>query len=203
MVRSGMSFHADGGEFHDWLFLALAEQRFGRADAAAAAAAKARAALARAVQASSMPAAVWEKAEVDTSLALSDALPLDTARVVAEGTDVTLLAYGPMVKVATDAAAAAAGDGRSIEVVDLRSLSPLDVATVAASVGRTGRCVIVHEAPVYAGLGAEIAARVFWSSAMKSGSRCTHHEAVLRGTPAFSAAWVMDDPFTRPATATD
>jgi 2-oxoisovalerate dehydrogenase E1 component beta subunit len=102
----------------------------------------------------------WEKAEVDTSLALSDALPLDTARVVAEGTDVTLLAYGPMVKVATDAAAAAAGDGRSIEVIDLRSLSPLDLATVAASVGRTGRCVIVHEAPVYAGLGAEIAARV-------------------------------------------
>jgi 2-oxoisovalerate dehydrogenase E1 component beta subunit len=62
--------------------------------------------------------------------------------------------------VATDAAAAAAGDGRSIEVIDLRSLSPLDLATVAASVGRTGRCVIVHEAPVYAGLGAEIAARV-------------------------------------------
>jgi 2-oxoisovalerate dehydrogenase E1 component beta subunit len=102
----------------------------------------------------------WEKAEVDTSLAVSDALPLDTARVVAEGTDVTLLAYGPMVRVATDAAAAARDDGRSIEVVDLRSLSPLDLPTVAASVRRTGRCVIVHEAPVYAGLGAEIAARV-------------------------------------------
>jgi pyruvate dehydrogenase E1 component beta subunit len=102
----------------------------------------------------------WEKAEVDTSLTVSDALPLDTARVVIEGTDVTLLAYGPMVKVATDAAAAAGADGRSIEVIDLRSLSPFDLATVAASVRRTGHCVIVHEAPVYAGLGAEIAARV-------------------------------------------
>ena len=102
----------------------------------------------------------WEKGEVDTSLAISDALPLDAARTVTEGTDVTLLAYGPMVKVATDAAATAAGDGRSIEVIDLRALSPLDLATVAASVRRTGRCVIVHEAPVYAGLGAEIAARV-------------------------------------------
>jgi 2-oxoisovalerate dehydrogenase E1 component beta subunit len=102
----------------------------------------------------------WEKAEVDTAAAVSDALPLDTARTVVEGTDVTVLAYGPMVKVAVDAAAAAAQDGRSLEVIDLRSLSPLDVATVTASVRRTGHCVIVHEAPVYAGLGAEIAARV-------------------------------------------
>jgi 2-oxoisovalerate dehydrogenase E1 component beta subunit len=84
----------------------------------------------------------WEKAEVDTAAAVSDALPLDTARTVVEGTDV------------------AAQDGRSLEVIDLRSLSPLDVATVTASVRRTGHCVIVHEAPVYAGLGAEIAARV-------------------------------------------
>jgi pyruvate dehydrogenase E1 component beta subunit len=102
----------------------------------------------------------WEKAEVDTSVRASDALPLDAARTVIEGTDVTVLAYGPMVKVAADAAAAARDDGRSVEVIDLRSLSPLDLATVAASVRRTGRCVVVHEAPVYAGLGAEIAARV-------------------------------------------
>jgi pyruvate dehydrogenase E1 component beta subunit len=102
----------------------------------------------------------WEKAEVDTAASLDDALPLDVARTVAAGTDVTVLAYGPMVKVALQAATAAGQDGRSVEVIDLRSLSPVDMTAIAASVRRTGRCVIVHEAPVYSGLGAEIAARV-------------------------------------------
>ena len=102
----------------------------------------------------------WEKADVDTTASVADALPLDAARTVAEGTDITLLAYGPMVRVALGAAAAAREDGRSIEVIDLRSLSPLDMNTVSASVRRTGRCVVVHEAPVFGGLGAEIAARV-------------------------------------------
>ena len=102
----------------------------------------------------------WEKAEVDTAASLDDALPLDVARTVAEGTDVTVLAYGPMVKVALEAATAAGQDGRSVEVIDLRSLSPVDMTAVAGSVRRTGRCVIVHEAPVYSGLGAEIAARI-------------------------------------------
>jgi pyruvate dehydrogenase E1 component beta subunit len=102
----------------------------------------------------------WEKADVDTTASVGDALPMDAARTVAEGTDITLLAYGPMVKVALSAAAAAREDGRSIEVIDLRSLSPLDMNRVSASVRRTGRCVVVHEAPVFGGLGAEIAARV-------------------------------------------
>ena len=102
----------------------------------------------------------WEKAEVDTAASLGDALPLDVARTVAEGTDVTVLAYGPMVKVALEAAAAAGQDGRSVEVIDLRSLSPVDMTAIAGSVRRTGRCVIVHEAPVYSGLGAEIVARI-------------------------------------------
>jgi pyruvate dehydrogenase E1 component beta subunit len=102
----------------------------------------------------------WEKAEVDTAASLDDALPLDVARTVAAGTDVTVLAYGPMVKVALQAATAAGQDGHSVEVIDLRSLSPVDMTAIAASVRRTGRCVIVHEAPVYSGLGAEIAARV-------------------------------------------
>jgi 2-oxoisovalerate dehydrogenase E1 component beta subunit len=102
----------------------------------------------------------WEKADVDTTASVADALPMDAARTVAEGTDITLLAYGPMVKVALAAAAAAREDGRSIEVIDLRSLSPLDTNRVSASVRRTGRCVVVHEAPVFGGLGAEIAARV-------------------------------------------
>jgi 2-oxoisovalerate dehydrogenase E1 component beta subunit len=102
----------------------------------------------------------WEKAEVDTSAPLSDALPLDKARTVLDGDDVTLLSYGPQVRTCVEAALAAREDGRSVEVIDLRSLSPLDMATIEASVARTGRCVVVHEAPVYAGLGGEIAARV-------------------------------------------
>jgi 2-oxoisovalerate dehydrogenase E1 component beta subunit len=102
----------------------------------------------------------WDKAEVDTAGGLAGALPFDRARVAVEGTDVTLLCYGPLVRTALEAAAAARADGRSIEVIDLRSLSPLDTGTITASVRKTGRCVVTHEAPVYAGLGAEIAARV-------------------------------------------
>jgi 2-oxoisovalerate dehydrogenase E1 component beta subunit len=101
----------------------------------------------------------WDKAEVDPA-GLANALPFDRARVAAEGTDVTLLCYGPLVRTALEAAAAAREDGRSIEVIDLRSLSPLDIDVITASVRKTGRCVVTHEAPVYAGLGAEIAARV-------------------------------------------
>jgi 2-oxoisovalerate dehydrogenase E1 component beta subunit len=102
----------------------------------------------------------WDKAEVDTSASLASALPLDQARIVLPGDDVTLLAYGPLVRTCVEAALAAREDGRSVEVIDLRSLSPLDVTTITESVARTGRCVVAHEAPVYAGLGAEIAARV-------------------------------------------
>jgi 2-oxoisovalerate dehydrogenase E1 component beta subunit len=102
----------------------------------------------------------WDKGEVDTAANLADAMPLNRARVALKGTDVTLLTYGPLVRTCLEAAMAAREDGRSIEVVDLRSLSPLDEETISASVRRTGRCVVAHEAPVYAGLGAEIAARV-------------------------------------------
>jgi 2-oxoisovalerate dehydrogenase E1 component beta subunit len=102
----------------------------------------------------------WDKAEVDTTAGLAGTLPLTTARTVTEGTDVTVLAYGPMVRTCVEAAVAAREDGRAVEVIDLRSLSPLDVDTIVASVRRTGRCVVVHEAPVTGGLGAEIAARV-------------------------------------------
>ena len=99
----------------------------------------------------------WEKAEVDVT-ATPD--PLWQARVVRPGTDLTLIAYGPMVRTCLEAAAAAAGEGHELEVVDLRSLSPLDFATVLASVRRTGRAVVVHEAPSFVGLGSEIAARL-------------------------------------------
>ena len=102
----------------------------------------------------------WEKAELPESMTLADALPLHQARVVREGEHLTLAAYGPMVKTCLEAATAAAEEGRSLEVVDLRSLSPLDVDTLASSVEKTGRLVVVHEAPTFLGMGAEIAARI-------------------------------------------
>ncbi|MBV9855482.1 MAG: alpha-ketoacid dehydrogenase subunit beta [Streptosporangiaceae bacterium] len=102
----------------------------------------------------------WDKAEVDTAAGPDSAPPLEAARVVLPGDDVTLLTYGPLVRTCSEAALAARTEGRSIEVIDLRSLSPLDMDTITGSVSRTGRCVVAHEAPVYAGLGAEIAARI-------------------------------------------
>jgi pyruvate dehydrogenase E1 component beta subunit len=99
----------------------------------------------------------WEKAEVDESAAPA---PFLASRVLREGTDATLLAYGPMVKTCLEAAIAAAEEGRQLEVIDLRALSPLDMGPVAESVRKTGRAVVVHEAPVNLGMGSEIAARV-------------------------------------------
>jgi len=99
----------------------------------------------------------WDKAEVDVQAV---PVPLGQARVVRPGRDVTVVTYGPMVRTCVEAAAAAEGDGVSIEVVDLRSLSPIDIETVAASVTGTGRCVVAHEAPVFLGLGSELAARI-------------------------------------------
>jgi 2-oxoisovalerate dehydrogenase E1 component beta subunit len=101
-----------------------------------------------------------DKAELDESLTLADAEPLFSSRVVRQGSDLTLLAYGPMVKTCMAAAEAAAGEGRSIEVIDLRTLSPLDMGPVVESVRRTGRAVVAHEAHVNLGMGSEIAARI-------------------------------------------
>jgi 2-oxoisovalerate dehydrogenase E1 component beta subunit len=96
------------------------------------------------------------------------------AQVLRSGADVTLVAFGPSVEPAMHAAAAAAEDGREVELVDLRSIVPFDDATVTASVRKTGRCVVVQEAPGFAGVAAEIAARIQ--------ERCFHHLAapVLR-----------------------
>ncbi|SCG79669.1 pyruvate dehydrogenase E1 component beta subunit [Micromonospora echinaurantiaca] len=102
----------------------------------------------------------WEKGPVEVDAPLADAYPLHASRVARPGTDVTLLAYGPMVRTCLDAATAAAEDGRELEVIDLRTLSPLDLGVVYESVKRTGRAVVVHEAPSNVGLGAELAARI-------------------------------------------
>ena len=100
----------------------------------------------------------WDKGEVSTDL--SQAPAFDRAVVTRAGTDATVVCYGGMVSTCLEAAAVAEQEGRSLEVVDLRSLSPLDLDTVCASVNRTGRCVVVHEAPGFAGLGAEVVSGV-------------------------------------------
>jgi pyruvate dehydrogenase E1 component beta subunit len=101
----------------------------------------------------------WSKGEVTVGAPVPDGV-LDSARIARPGDDVTLVAYGPTVATALKAAEALAAEGTSAEVVDLRAVSPLDLPTVVASVGKTGRCVVVHEAPSFLGVGAEIAARV-------------------------------------------
>jgi 2-oxoisovalerate dehydrogenase E1 component subunit beta len=100
----------------------------------------------------------WEKAPVDLDADLAASTPMERATVALPGTDVTVLAYGPSVKTCLEAASAS--QDRSLEVIDLRSLNPLDLPTVVESVRRTGRCVVVHEAPVFSGYGAELAARI-------------------------------------------
>ncbi|MEV0050289.1 alpha-ketoacid dehydrogenase subunit beta [Saccharopolyspora shandongensis] len=99
----------------------------------------------------------YEKAELDPS---APPIPLFNSRVVRAGSAVTVAAYGPMVRTCLDAAAAAAEDGLELEVIDLRTLSPLDLDPVFESVRRTGRLVLVSEAPAEASVTSEIATRV-------------------------------------------
>ena len=86
--------------------------------------------------------------------------PMGNAEVRRQGSTATIVAYGPTVSLALDAADAATTERWSLEVVDLRTLNPLDIETVVASVQRTGRCIVVHEASVFGGFGGEVAAQV-------------------------------------------
>jgi pyruvate dehydrogenase E1 component beta subunit len=106
----------------------------------------------------------WDKGEVNDSAIPG---PPHQARIVRPGVDATLAAYGPMVKVCLEAAVAAEEEGRNLEVIDLRSMSPIDFDTIQRSVERTRRLIVVHEAPVFLGTGAEIAARIT--------ERCFYH----------------------------
>jgi pyruvate dehydrogenase E1 component beta subunit len=99
----------------------------------------------------------WPKGEVD--LAASDT-PLHTSRVVRLGTDATLVGHGAMVATLLQAADVAAEEGTSLEVIDLRSLSPIDYAPILASVQKTGRLVVAQEAPGHVSVGSEIAATI-------------------------------------------
>ena len=98
----------------------------------------------------------WDKGEV----AAQPGRGLFEAATLRPGTDLTVLCYGPMVRTCLQAAQAAEDDGLSLEVIDLRSLSPLDTEPVFESVCRTGRAVVVHEASTFLGLGAELAAQI-------------------------------------------
>ena len=100
-----------------------------------------------------------DRAEYDTDAAEAPR-GLFEANVLREGTDVTLLGYGPVVKTMLESAAAAEAEGTSIEVIDLRSLSPLPIDTVVRSVKKTGRLVVVHEASSFLGMASEISAQV-------------------------------------------
>ena len=98
----------------------------------------------------------WQKGDLDSTPDLSAALPMYKAKVLVEGLECTLISYGPTVATCLQAAALAAADGISLEVIDLRSLSPLDMSTLEASVRKTGRAVVVHEASSSGGVGGEI-----------------------------------------------
>jgi 2-oxoisovalerate dehydrogenase E1 component beta subunit len=130
----------------------------------------------------------WEKGEVDVDdehgvdAAVPAGVPLGRATIVREGSDATVAAYGPMVATALEAARIAEEEGTSLEVIDLRSLSPIDFATLEASVQKTGRMVVAHEASVFCGLGAEIAARI--------SERCFFHlDAPVRRVGGFATPY--------------
>ncbi|MCG8928099.1 alpha-ketoacid dehydrogenase subunit beta [Lentzea sp. CC55] len=121
----------------------------------------------------------FSKEEVDVAAPVP---PIGRAVVRRRGKDATLIAYGPSVPVALAAAAQAATEGRDLGVVDLRSIVPFDDETVCAEVRRTGRAVVVAEAPGFASVASEIAARV--------GEQCFHHlEAPVRRVTGFDVPY--------------
>lgn len=124
----------------------------------------------------------WSTGDVDTSAVRAE---LGRARIAREGTDATLITYGPSVPLALAAAEVAATEGRSLAVIDLRTLTPFDDETVTASVRATGRAVVIAEEPGFASVASEIAARVM--------ERCFHflEAPVLRVTG-------FDTPFAPP-----
>ncbi|ROS44701.1 alpha-ketoacid dehydrogenase subunit beta [Amycolatopsis thermoflava] len=121
----------------------------------------------------------FAKEEVDVAEAVP---PIGRAIVRKPGRDATLIAYGPSLPVALAAAEQAATEGRDLGVVDLRSIVPFDDDTVCAEVRRTGRAVVIAEAPGFASVASEIAARV--------SERCFHHlEAPVRRVTGFDVPY--------------
>lgn len=106
----------------------------------------------------------WTREDLDLPVTAD---PMGTAVVRRPGTTATLISYGPTVATCLESAEAAAHEGWDLEVIDVRTLVPLDIDALVDAVERTGRAIVVHEASVFAGMGAEIAAelleRAFWS----------------------------------------
>ena len=120
----------------------------------------------------------WTKGEVDTSVVAE----LGSARIAREGTDVTLVSYGSSVATCLEAAEIAAEEGRSVQVIDVRTLSPIDDETLTAAVRATGRAVVVAEAPGFASVASEIQSRLF--------ERCFEHlEAPVRKVTGFDTPY--------------
>jgi len=99
----------------------------------------------------------WQKGPVNLE---TPPLGLHSARVLREGTSATVVCYGPMVTVALQAAEIAAEEGLSLEIIDLRSISPIDFGTIIESVKKTGRLVVAQEASNFVSVGSEIAAQI-------------------------------------------
>jgi len=99
----------------------------------------------------------WEKSEVDFAI---PAPPASAAKVVAEGSDVTVVTYGPHVHTVLRSRDLAADEGHSLEIIDLRSVAPVDLPTIVRSVEKTGRLVVVSEAPRTASVASDVVARV-------------------------------------------
>jgi pyruvate/2-oxoglutarate/acetoin dehydrogenase E1 component len=89
-----------------------------------------------------------------------EVIPIGKAEIKRLGSTISVITYGAMLLHALDAAEKLAAEGIDLEVVDLRTIQPLDMATILASVGKTGRAMVVHEAPKTGGIGGEIAARL-------------------------------------------
>ncbi len=106
------------------------------------------------------PKKLYHSAKGEVDLDAAPARGLGDAAVVRSGHEVTLVGYGPMVPTLLAAAKVLAAEGRSAEVIDLRSLAPIDWPTVEASARKTGRVIVAHEAPKTSGLGAELASRI-------------------------------------------
>ena len=119
-------------------------------------------------------------------------LPLDRAAIRRPGRDLTIVAHSYMVRVAEAAAAALAGEGIAAEVVDLRSLAPLDIETVAASVARTGALLTLEEGQVTCGVGAEVAFRVREACGPIRCARVGAAPAPVSSNPVLEAAVVPD-----------
>jgi 2-oxoisovalerate dehydrogenase E1 component beta subunit len=115
---------------------------------------------------------------------------MEHAVIVSPGTDVTLVTYGALVSIARDAAVAAADEGTSVEVIDLRSLAPVDYATVEASVRKTGRLVVTHEAAQSGGIGGEIVSSIT--------ERCFNY---LESAPVRVTGWDIPYPAAKLETA--